>query len=340
MESKKISILGGGSWGTALGILLAKKDSNNYISIWMRDKKQIKDIRLYKENRKYLPGVRIPNNICVEENIKNSIKDSEIILLSIPSHSIRKVLESIKDYIKEDQIIVNVAKGIENNTLERVSEIVNTILPNNDYVVLSGPSHAEEVALDIPTTVVSSSKNIKVAEKIQDIFMTPKFRVYTNLDVVGVELGGALKNIIALAAGISDGLGYGDNTKAALMTRGIFEIAKLGIALGAKESTFFGLAGVGDLIVTCTSVHSRNRKAGLLIGEGNSIDKSIKEVGMVVEGIKTTKSAYLLAKKHNINMPITEELYKVLYEGANVKSSVDKLMSRSKKYEMEELINN
>lgn len=334
--SEKIGVLGGGSWATALAILLAKKGLE--VDMWLRNKEQISDIKESRENKKYLPGVKLPPNLNVEEDIKKAIVGKEILLLATSSHGIREILNKNRDYIEKDQLIVNVAKGIENDTLMRVSEIVKEILPENTYVILSGPSHAEEVAIDIPTTVVSASLDKAAAEYVQDVFMTPYFRVYTNPDVVGVELGGSLKNVIALAAGISDGLGYGDNTKAALMTRGIFEMARLGEKMGANSSTFSGLAGIGDLIVTCTSMLSRNRRAGILIGKGYSVEEATKEVGMVVEGIKTTKSAYQLAKKYGVDMPITEELYEVLYEGKSVKESVPNLMGRDKKHEMENIV--
>ena len=290
----KICILGGGSWGTALSILLAKKEKE--VDLWVRNKKQFEDMSTNRVNQKYLPNVFLPENLNLLNDLEKAILDKDIIILAVSTHGVRKVLESIKKYVNKKQIIVNVAKGIENETLYRVSEIVEEILPNNRFVCLSGPSHAEEVAKDIPTTVVSSSKEIITAEYIQDVFMTPNFRVYTNKDLIGVELGGALKNIIALGAGISDGLEYGDNTKAALMTRGISEMARLGKAMGADLSTFWGLAGIGDLIVTCTSMHSRNRRAGILIGKGKSTKEAEEEIGMVVEGVKTTKSAYKLAE--------------------------------------------
>lgn len=335
MKEAKIAVLGAGSWGSALAILLANKGHS--VEMWSRDKEQVKDMLGSRENKKYLANVKLPENLNITDDIEETIKGKDIILLSVPTHSVRQVLEDNKDLITKDQIIVNVAKGIENSSLMRISDIVAEILEDNKYVMLSGPSHAEEVAIEIPTTVVSSSTCEKTAEYIQDVFMTPKFRVYTNTDVIGVELGGALKNIIALTAGISDGLGYGDNTKAALMTRGIVEIARLGVELGAEDATFSGLAGIGDLIVTCTSMHSRNRRAGILIGEGRSVEEATEEIGMVVEGIKTTKSAYELARKHKVSMPITEELYKVLYEESNVRKSVDNLMGRSKKDEMKDL---
>lgn len=332
----KIGILGGGSWGTALSVLLSNKGED--VNLWVRNKEQISDMIASKKNTKYLPEIVLPDNLNIINDLKSTLSERDIVLLAVPTHSVRETLNSIKPFVNKNQTIVNVAKGIENDTLLRVSEIVSEILPENNFVALSGPSHAEEVARDIPTTVVSSSRDIKVAEYIQDVFMTSKFRVYTNPDLIGVELGGALKNIIALGAGISDGLGYGDNTKAALMTRGIGEMAKLGKEMGASLSTFWGLSGIGDLIVTCTSMHSRNRRAGILIGEGKSINEAIEEVGMVVEGIKTTNSAFKLAKKYNIDMPITEELYKVLYEEKNVNKSVPNLMGRDKKHEMEDLL--
>ncbi|NLW39748.1 MAG: NAD(P)H-dependent glycerol-3-phosphate dehydrogenase [Tissierellia bacterium] len=335
---KNIGVLGGGSWGTALAILLS--NNNHRVDIWVRDKKQKEEMENTRENKRYLPGITIPENINITDDISEAIHNKELLVLSIPSHGIRNILNDSKRYFGSGQIIVNVAKGIENDTLLRISQIVSDILPGNPYAVLSGPSHAEEVARKIPTTVVSASEKRQVAEYVQDIFMSPFFRVYTSPDVIGVELGGSLKNVIALGAGISDGLGYGDNTKAALMTRGIIEIARLGEKMGANSATFSGLAGIGDLIVTCTSMHSRNRRAGILIGQGKSLVEAIKSVGMVVEGIKTAKSAYELASKHQVVMPITKEIYEVLYEGKDVKNSVINLMLRDKKHEMEDVIKN
>ncbi len=336
MQNVNIGVIGGGSWGTALAILLLNNGHN--VDIWIRDSLQIQHIKESNENKKYLPGIVIPPNLNLTNDISKVIYDKQVIVLAIPSHGVRQILNETKNIINKDQVIVNVAKGIENNTLLRISQIVEEILPYNPYAVLSGPSHAEEVARNMPTTVVSASKDKKVAEYVQDIFMSSYFRVYTNPDVVGVELGGSLKNVIALGAGISDGLGYGDNTKAALMTRGIIEMARLGKKMGANSATFSGLSGIGDLIVTCTSMHSRNRRAGILIGQGKSLGEAIDSVGMVVEGIKTTKSAYELAKREQVAMPITEEIYQVLYEGKNVKNSVNNLMLRDKKPEMEEII--
>lgn len=331
--NKNIGVLGGGSWGTALSILLAKKGVE--VDLWVRDEEKALQMSKSRENIKYLPGVVLPSNINITSNINDTIKKKDILLLAVPTQAVRNTLERIKENIKKDQIIVNVAKGIEVGTLNRISEIVEELIPSSKYAILSGPSHAEEVAKDIPTAVVVASKHKDVALYAQEFFMTPKFRVYTNEDVIGVELGGAIKNVIALGAGISDGLGYGDNTKAALMNRGIIEIARLGEKMGANAMTFAGLSGIGDLIVTCTSMHSRNRRAGIKIGEGLSMEEASDQVGMVVEGIKTSKSAYSLAKKLDVEMPIINEIYEVLYEGKDVKNSVINLMLRDKTNEVE-----
>jgi len=329
----KIGILGGGSWGSALGILLSTEGKK--CELWVRSQEQALEMAVERTNTKYLKDVKLPEDLRISNSIEEVVHGKDIIVLAIPTQNVRNVLEKIKNIVTKDQIIVNVAKGIENDTMMRISEIVEEYLPNNPFVTLSGPSHAEEVAINIPTTLVSASKNKLAAEAVQDEFSTSSLRVYTNPDIIGVELGGALKNIIALGAGISDGLGYGDNTKAALMTRGIYEMSKLGVALGADPDTFSGLSGMGDLIVTCTSMHSRNRRAGILIGKGYSVDDATKEVGMVVEGIKTTKSAFELANKLQVDMPITKEIYNVLYNKADVRLSVIKLMGREKKHEME-----
>ncbi len=332
----RIGILGGGSWGTALGILLAKKD--NEVDIWIRDKNQYEQIKRDRINKKYLPNINFPEKLNPSNNIIDSIRDKDLIILAIPTHSIRENLISIKDYIEPKQIILNVSKGIENESLQCISGIVKEIIPNNKYAVLSGPSHAEEVGLDMPTTVIVASEDENIAKLVQDIFMTINFRVYTHSDVIGVELGGALKNVIALGAGISSGLGYGDNANAAIINRGIFEISRLGEAMGGNRVTFSGLSGIGDLIVTCTSAHSRNRKAGLLIGQGFKVDEAIEKTGMIVEGIKTTKSVYDLAKKYNVEMPISEEIYNIIYKNKNVKIATESLMGRDKKIEMYDLI--
>lgn len=331
----KITLCGGGSWGTAIARLLSNK--GHELNFYIRNKEVIEDIRKNKENIKYLPGAKFEKEINLTNNLDSVLEDIEVFIIAVPTSSIREVLTSIKDKISKDVIIVNLSKGIEVESLDRISEISSEILKDNPFVALSGPSHAEEVGKDIPTTLVASSENLKVAQTIQHEFSTPIFRIYTNPDLVGVEMGGALKNIIALAAGMNDGLAYGDNSKAALMTRGIYEMSKLGISLGANPHTFNGLSGIGDLIVTCTSMHSRNRRAGILIGEGKSMKEACNEVGQVVEGVKTVKSAYKLAKLKNIEMPITNALYKVLYEGYNPNKAVYELMTRENKDEIEQI---
>lgn len=332
----KIGIIGAGSWGTAMGLVLAERTYD--VNIWDKDSELIADMQKSKVNNKYLSGINLPDNIKPTDSIEECIAGSEIVVMAVPSHAVRPVCESIKEMLKEDQIIINLAKGIENGSLKRISEIIEEYFPLNRIVVLSGPSHAEEVSRKIPTTVVAASKSKETSEYIQEVFSTSKFRIYTNPDIIGVELGGAVKNIIALAAGIADGLGYGDNTKAALMTRGIAEITRLGAALGANSLTFAGLSGIGDLIVTCTSMHSRNRRAGILIGQGKSVEEALKEVKMVVEGVNTTKSTYELSKKIGIEMPITNELYKTIFEGKNPREAVNELMQREKKNEIEEVV--
>ncbi len=331
----KVGIIGGGSWGTAIAILLGKKGYP--VEMWLRNTEQCEKINKTRENTKYLPGVIIPSNVDIKNDIEEVIADSKVLVLAVPTQSVRETLKKAKKYIKEDQTIVNLAKGIENDSLYRVSEIVKEELPQVKYAILSGPSHAEEVAKDIPTAVVVASEKKEIAEYIQDVFMSPKFRVYTSPDVIGVELGGAIKNVIALGAGISDGLGYGDNTKAALMNRGIVEIARLGEKMGAAQKSFAGLSGIGDLIVTCTSMHSRNRRAGIKIGQGMSMQEAVNSIGMVVEGIKTSKSAYKLAKKMDVRMPIIEEIYGVLYEDHDVRNSVLNLMLRDKTHEVQDI---
>jgi len=332
----KISIIGSGSWGTANAISLASKGLD--VKLWVRNKELLNVIMEERENTTYLPDVKLPDNIIATNDLEYCCKNSDIIVLGTPSHAVRDTVQNIRGYINKDQYIVNLAKGIENDSLCRMSEIIEEYLPHNPIAVLSGPNHAEEVARKLPSATVVSSKFKRVAEYIQDTFMTPWFRVYINPDIVGVELGGALKNIIALGAGISDGLGFGDNTKTALMTRGIVEIARLGVAMGARQSTFSGLSGVGDLIVTCTSMHSRNRRAGIAIGQGKSLEEVLSSTKMVVEGVRTSKSAYQLSKKLNIEMPITQEIYGVLFQGFDVKDSVMKLMMRNKTHEIEDLM--
>lgn len=329
----RISIIGGGSFGSALAIHLAKSQEELYL--YIRNKDSYNLIKETRMNTRYLKDVKLDENIVLINDIQKAVELADIVVLAVPSQELRKVLETIKGQIDENKIFVNVSKGIEIDSLKTMSQVFYEISPNGRFVSLSGPSHAEEVAVAIPTTVVSASKSVKDAELIQDIFSSDTFRVYVNDDLLGVELAGATKNIIALGSGICEGKGYGDNTKAALITRGIHEITKLGIALGAKASTFYGLAGIGDLVVTCTSRHSRNKTCGVYIGDGLSVEDAIDKVGMVVEGIKTTKSTYMLKEKYNVEMPIVDMMYKLLYESYPLDSVVRELMGRPLKHEME-----
>lgn len=326
----KITVLGAGSWGTALALLLSKQ---NEVTIYTNSTEQADTINNDGENKEFLPGVMLPKGMKVITDPQKAV-DAELVVIAVPSHVVKIVLEDIAKFAKSGTIFVNVSKGLEESSLRRISEVMEELLPSTcEIAVLSGPSHAEEVSRDIPTAVVAASKNEETAKKVQDIFMQPSFRVYTSTDLVGVELGGAVKNVIALAAGIVDGLGYGDNTKAALMTRGMSEMARLGIKMGGSRDTFAGLAGMGDLIVTCTSMHSRNRRAGILLGKGKSLDETLKEVHMVVEGVYSAKSVYALAQKYGVDMPISEEINKVLFEGKDPNIVISDLMGRDKKGE-------
>lgn len=337
---EQLTVLGAGSWGTALAIVLA--DNGHHVKLWGHRPEAIEELNRTRRNEKYLPGIELPSNITGYSDLRESLEEVQTIVLAVPTKAIRDVLKDISSMLEKEMTIVHVSKGIEPNTLMRISEIIEEEMPSHllkDVVVLSGPSHAEEVSRRHITTVTSSSKNMEAAEYIQDLFMNQHFRVYTNPDVIGVEIGGSLKNIIALAAGITDGLGYGDNAKAALITRGLAEIARLGSKMGGNPLTFSGLTGIGDLIVTCTSVHSRNWRAGHLLGKGQNLDEVLDNMGMVVEGVRTTKAAYQLAKKYNVKMPITEALYEVLFNGQSPKVAVDSLMARVKTHEMEDLVN-
>lgn len=331
----KVSIIGAGSMGTALAILLSK--NGHLVKMWSCFQDEVDMINKARENIMRLPGVLVPEGVVCTSDLEEALKDAEIVALAIPSQTIRSNIKEIIKYIKGNEIVVSCSKGIEIESRMILTDVISQEMPNNEIVVLSGPSHAEEIARDIPTAVVAASKKKAVAEFVQDVFMSPKFRVYTNPDIIGVELGGALKNVIAICAGISDGLGFGDNAKAALMTRGISEITKLGVAMGAQAQTFGGLTGIGDLIVTCTSMHSRNRRAGILIGQGRSVSQAIEEVKMVVEGVSTTKPAYELSKKFDVTMPITIEAFEVLFNGKNPKQAVVDLMTREKTHEIEQL---
>ncbi|WP_010166949.1 NAD(P)H-dependent glycerol-3-phosphate dehydrogenase [Candidatus Epulonipiscium viviparus] len=325
-----VTVLGAGGWGLALALLL--NDNRNDVTIWCFDEKEKEEILLHRENKRCFPGVKIPIEIYITSDMSEALAEAKIVVVAVPSFAVRSTAQNIAAYLLEDAVVVNVAKGLEPDTLRRFSEVIAEEIAN-DVVVLSGPSHAEEVARHMPTAVVVSSTNLEAARVVQVVFTAPYFRVYLNEDIVGVELGGALKNIIALAAGAIEGLGYGDNTKAALMTRGIAEISRLSVAMGAQINTLNGLAGIGDLIVTCTSGHSRNRRAGELIAQGFSLDETIKKVNMVVEGIPATKAAYQLSKKCGVEMPITEAIYRSLFEDASVRKEIKKLMCRDSKME-------
>ena len=331
----KISVIGSGGWGIALAILLHKNGHN--LTIWSFDKKEAEELKTTRENKTKLPNILLPEDIKVTDDLKEAVNDKDILILAVPSKAIRSVSKSLKNIIKDNQIIVNVAKGLEEDTLETMTDIIEEELKGKktQVAVLSGPSHAEEVGKEIPTTCVVSAHNKELTLYLQNIFMNPSFRVYTSPDMLGIEIGGALKNVIALAAGIADGLNYGDNTKAALITRGIKEIASLGVAMGGEQSTFYGLTGLGDLIVTCASMHSRNRRAGILLGQGKTLDEAIKEVNMVVEGVYSAKSALMAAKKYNIEIPIIEQVNAVLFENKNAAEAVNELMIRDKKLEIQ-----
>lgn len=327
----KIGIIGSGSWGTALGIVLAEKQLD--VQMYVRNADKRKVLEESRENHHYLPGRILPDNLVLTGDLGAVVQDVDFTLLAVPTQNVRSVLKDIKPLIQGKCAFVNVAKGLENGTLMRISEIFAEELPVADYAILSGPSHAEEVAKKMPTTITVASANDEFSMLVQETFTTEFLRIYRNDDLVGVELGGALKNVIAIGAGISDGLGYGDNTKAALMNRGIVEITRLGEAMGAARKTFLGLSGMGDLIVTCMSKHSRNRRAGIMLAKGLSLEETIRKVGMVVEGAETVKAAVELAREYDIEMPITQEIYEVLYGTEDVKRSVYKLMMRDQKPE-------
>lgn len=331
---KKIAVIGAGSWGTALAVSLAS--AGHGVSMWTRKPEHTLAMKTDGQNKKYLPDVMFPETLTVADTMEEAITGADVVMFSTPAQGFRGVLEQALPYLTQDMVLVNVAKGIEQKSLKRLSEIAEEAIPGVKYVVLSGPSHAEEVGRLMPTTIVAAAEDLELAEYVQDIFMTEALRIYTNTDVVGVELGGALKNIIALGAGISDGMGFGDNAKAALMTRGMTEMSRLGVALGASEETFAGLTGMGDLIVTCTSMHSRNRRCGIMIGEGMEPAEATKRIGMVVEGMFTAEAAYELANKVGVEMPITEAIYGVIQGTVNAREAVTALMTRQRKHEKED----
>jgi len=330
---RKIAVIGAGSFGTSLAILLTGKGFD--VSIWGRKKSQMALMRDTLENPHYLPGIKLPKELKIVDNMQDALETADLVLFSVPAQSFRGVFKEAVPFIKKNAIIVNVAKGIEKGTLLRLSEVAKEIAPDLKYVALSGPSHAEEVAKLLPTTVAVASDDVKLSETVQEVFNTDRFRVYTNDDLVGVELGGALKNIIALGAGISDGMGFGDNAKAAMMTRGITEMCRLGVCMGADINTFSGLTGIGDLIVTCTSMHSRNRRCGIMMGQGKSPEEAVEAVGMVVEGMSTAEAADALAKKYNIEMPITQSICSMIHGEINALEGVEMLMGRKTKNEMQ-----
>ncbi len=327
----KVGVLGAGSWGTALSVLL--HENGHHVTIWSIDEDEVRMLDEKREHESKLPGVKLSEDMVITGNMEETVRDKDFLVLAVPSPFTRATARKMRPYVAEGQIIVDVAKGIEESTLMTLSRQIEEEIPQADVAVLSGPSHAEEVGRKLPTTCVIGAKTKKTAEYLQSMFISPVFRVYTSPDILGIELGGSLKNVIALAAGIADGLGYGDNTKAALITRGIAEIARLGVKMGGKIESFTGLTGIGDLIVTCASAHSRNRKAGYLIGQGKSMQEAMDEVKMVVEGVYSAKAAAKLAEKYGVSMPIVEEVNKVLFEGKSPSQAVDDLMQRESRSE-------
>ena len=326
-----VSVIGAGSWGIALALLLSKNGNN--VTVWSIVKEEIDMLNEKREHVDKLPGVPLPSDMIFTTDLEKAVKGKKVLVLAVPRVFTRGTANKMKDFVEKGQIIVNVAKGIEESTLMTLSDIIEEEIPQANVAVLSGPSHAEEVGRGVPTTIVVGAKTEETAEYLQNLFMNDVFRVYTSSDILGMELGGSLKNVVALAAGIADGLGYGDNTKAALITRGIAEIARLGVAMGGQSETFYGLTGMGDLIVTCASVHSRNRKAGVLIGQGKTMDEAMKEVKMVVAGVYSAKAAMLLSEKYNVSMPIIEQVNLILFENKPADEAVKDLMFRDKTVE-------
>ena len=327
----KICVLGAGSWGIALTKLLAT--NNHELTVWSIDPEEISMLKEFGQHTLKLPGVMLPGTVEYTTDLESALKDKDLIVMAVPSPFVRDTAHKASEFIEKDKIIVNVAKGIEENSLKRLSEVIAEEVPQARIAVLSGPSHAEEVGKCLPTTVVVGAADKGHAKTVQDTFMTDFFRVYTSPDMIGIELGGAIKNVIALAAGIADGLGCGDNTKAALITRGIYEMTSLGVAMGGKPETFSGLSGTGDLIVTCASKHSRNRKAGFLMGQGKTYQEAMDEVKMVVEGVYSAKAALSLANKYDVEMPIVEYVNKILFEDYSAKDALHDLITRDRKKE-------
>ena len=328
----RICIIGSGSWGMALGKLLCENGHN--ITVWSRNQEEVDSINTMHELKRYLPGVIIPEEIKATCDLEKGVKSSEMVVLAVPSVAVRECSENISKYLT-NQIVVNVAKGLEKGSQKRLSEVMKEELPSEQRIaVLSGPSHAEEVARCLPTVVAVCSDDRDVRETVSNAFMNEYFRVYSNSDLIGVEIGGSVKNVIALCAGISDGLGFGDNAKAGLITRGLAEIIRLGVAMGGKLESFYGLTGIGDLVVTCASKHSRNHRAGEYIGQGFSVSEAVSKVNMVVEGINAAESVRELGRKYNVEMPITEQACKVLFEGKDPRQAVLELMIRDRKEEV------
>ncbi len=331
-----IGIIGAGSWGTALATLLAYNDHK--VTLWVYENELHEHLLTNRQNHFYLPGVSLPESVFPTQSFSEATRKKDLLISAVPSHLVRKILSECVPFLDSQTIMVSVSKGIENETLMPISSILKKILPKKNSpntAYLSGPSFAKEVALQHPTAVVVASEDHEVAQKVQKVFAAPFFRVYTSNDVVGVELGGALKNVIAIAAGCSDGLNFGDNTRAALITRGLAEISRLGVALGANPLTFAGLSGLGDLVLTCTGALSRNRKVGIQLGQGMSLDHIIKSSKMVAEGIKTAKSTYQLAKRRKVEMPIVEQVYRILYQTKDPRKAVTDLMGRNLRYELD-----
>lgn len=326
-----VGVMGAGSWGTALALLL--HSNGHQVTVWSINEEEVEMLSKELEHKSKLPGVKIPEDMVFTSDMETAIKEKDFLVLAVPSAFTRGTARNMKPFVKEGQIIVDVAKGIEEDTLMTLSQQIEEEIPQANVAVLSGPSHAEEVGRGLPTAVVIGAKTEETARYLQEMFMNHVFRVYISSDMLGMELGGALKNVIALAAGIADGMGYGDNTKAALITRGIAEIARLGVKMGGAIESFTGLTGIGDLIVTCASVHSRNRKAGYLMGQGKTMEEAMAEVKMVVEGVYSAKAAAKLGKKYGVALPIVDKVNEVLFEGKDPKEAVDELMLRDSKAE-------
>ncbi len=327
---EKIGVIGAGSWGTALAILL--NENGNDVTLWSHRETEAEHMRQTRECSK-LSGIKIPEAVEITSDLKRAASGKRVLVMVVPSRCMRETAELLKEYVTPGTYVISAAKGIEDETLFTMTDILEQVLPQTDVAVLSGPSHAEEVAKLLPTTCVIGAHTEETARFLQELFMGPMFRVYISSDMLGIELGGALKNVIALAAGIADGMGYGDNAKAALITRGSVEIGRLGIRMGGKPETFFGLTGIGDLIVTCASMHSRNRRAGILLGQGYTMKEAMKEVNMVVEGVYSAKAAMALARKYDTELPIIEQVNQILFEGKDPKKVVADLMLRDKKTE-------